>query len=286
MTGKQPDIRARIQTHLDEIRGRVLSVLPAEKAPDQFMAILAEYLTRNSDLYRCERHSLDDALIDCAMLGLEPGAPFELASILPFNVSEPNGPRHLVASLVIEYRGHMLQVYRTGRVKAIEARPVYAGDRFEYEFGRNPRLVHRPTNEDRGELVHAYAIARLMDGDPIFEVINRHDADQARADSPNARKKNSLWNRRPAAMWCKTVIKKLAARLPRTLATNAGSGPDPPPAEFLELINAVSTAPDLYKAALEELSIDVPADVSTIQAVLSSMRRLYIAHQSAKNQPH
>jgi recombination protein RecT len=274
--------RQKTSAYVNELADRIKSVLPPEKAAGPYLAVTLEYLIRHPELFHCERRSLDEAIVNAAMVGLELGSPFDLATIIPFKDREGR----IFANLVVEYRGHMVQVYRTGKVRSIEARPVYTEDKFEYEFGRQPRLVHQPSIVGpRGALTYAYAIAHLADGGTAIEVINRHDADKARADSPGADRPGSLWLKRSAEMWVKTAIKKLVNRLPRT-ATGGGvtSGTDPPP-EYADLINAVCVSPDLYKVALSDLEIEFPSDVVSIRAVLAYMRKLYRSQRKPTSDP-
>jgi recombination protein RecT len=184
-SGEQPQGRpVRVEDYIDKLRARLLAALPLDIDSRHWLAVLAEYLQRNPKLFSCTAISLEGAIVDAAMLGLELGPPFDMASIIPFKSRRLPSP---VASLVIEYRGHMAQVYRTGRVRTIEARPVYHQDVFDYQFGREPVLLHRPANDpNRGKLIYAYAIAYFCDGGLAVEVINQHDAARARADSPDA----------------------------------------------------------------------------------------------------
>lgn len=259
----------RVKTFIAPIRDRIVSVLPAEKDHAVYLAMVAEYLSRNPDLFNCARVTLIDAVIDAALLGLELGPPFELASILPYKDKRINQP---VAKLIVEYRGYMMQAYRSGLVKSIAGRPVYREDKFIFSFGLSPRLSHQPTMiGERGPLVNAYAIAQLADGKTAMEVITAHDAREARNDSPNSDHPRSLWKTREAQMWVKTAIKKLINRLPRSAMATA---PGPPPA-YAELLNAVSVSPDLYKSALTTLSIEKPVSLDNVAAILACMRDLY-----------
>jgi phage RecT family recombinase len=277
---------SQAENWIETIRPRIIAGLLPDVDTKRYLAILTEYIYRNPALLRCDLASLEKAVIDAALLGLELGPPFDLATIVYYRDKKSNGPP--VASLLVEYRGHMVQVYRTGRVRSIEARPVYAKDSFDYRFGRQPVLTHRPAAEaDRGQLVFAYAIAELAGGCTAMEVINAHDAARALADSPGADKPGSLWKTRTAEMWTKTAIKKLINRMPRAPAASPRARGDPPP-QFAELLHAVSISPELYQVALNDLDLPTPFDDGSIAATLARMRTLYRSKKQTdthKDQP-
>lgn len=284
-SNKNNRLFASIDDLVSRLRDRIAAVLPPDKPADRYVATIAEYLRRNAALFECERFSLERAIIDAAIMGFELGPPHDLAEILPYK----NKSQGKIARLIIEYRGRMVEVYRTGRIKAIDARVVYKADKFDFELGQRPRLSHQPTIiGPRGSILYAYAIAQLTDGGTAFEVITQHDADKARKDSPGADMPGSLWKTREAEMWTKTAIKKLASRLPRVMAPErTNGGPDPPASpEIFDLLKAISISPDLYTAALKTLGIESPSDFSTIKTTLQHMRQLYrVKHTNTTDEP-
>jgi recombination protein RecT len=264
----------KIEDFIEKLRPRIIACLQPGIDPIRYLAALSEYFRSNQNLFQCDAVSLERSIIDAAFLGLELGPPFDLAAIVAYKDRKSNGPP--LANLIIEYRGHMIQVYRTGRIRSIAARPVYEKDIFDFQFGRQPVLTHRPTNEpDRGGLVHAYAVVHFVDGGSAIEVINRHDAAKAMADSPGADRPGSLWKTRSAEMWTKTAIKKLINRMPRAPAVGGRKARGDPPPRFAELLKAVSVSPELYQTALTDLDLAYPSDTGSIAAVLAHMRTLY-----------
>ena len=47
-------------------------------------------------------------------------------------------------------KGLLDLAYRSGEVSTVMAQVVYENDEFEYSFGLEPKLVHRPALENRG----------------------------------------------------------------------------------------------------------------------------------------
>jgi len=272
--------------YIDGLRDRIVSALPGYVSKGVFLSAAIEFLIANPKALSYDRQSLDRAIIGAAFLGFPLGEPFSLATIGGFKNRRESASARL-ASLMIEYRGHMALVYRSSRVVAIEARPVYSADAFDYDLGPGAYLHHKKATEaDRGALVHAYALARLPGNNTSIEVITRHEAEQARKDSPNAHKSASLWQTRPAAMWCKTAIRKLTKHLPRAGADRPETaGRIAGAAAYKELINAILMSPELYKKAIDHLSFEFPIDPDSIAIVLDTMRDLYKAEQKGARPP-
>jgi recombination protein RecT len=119
--------------------------------------------------------------------------------------------------------------HRGGLLEGFVAEAVCAGDHFEVQQGTDPRLVHRPALQERGELVAAYAVAQFTTGGRLFVVIDRGTAARAMADSPGSSKSSSLWKTRPAAMWCKTALLRLCNRIRQTAIDHRRPGAAPLP---------------------------------------------------------
>lgn len=138
--------------------------LPAHMSSERFLRIALTEVRRNPDLLDCSPHSLLGALMLSAQLGLEPG-PLGHVYYVPFR-NRKTGTREV--TFIPGYRGLIDLARRSGGVSSIVAREVYEGDHFEFEYGLDDRLVHRPTihAEKRGEVVAAYAICRYKDDTP------------------------------------------------------------------------------------------------------------------------
>ena len=91
----------------------------------------------------------------------------------------------------------------------IQAQIVREFDCFEYQYGLEPKLVHRPGDHDRGEITFIYGMFRLTNGGFGFEVSNKADMDAFAAKySKSFGSKYSPWTENYEDMAKKTVIKR------------------------------------------------------------------------------
>lgn len=100
---------------------------------------------------------------------------------------------------------------------ALESHCVYANDTFQWELGFSPSVTHKPPplDQERGELIGAYAVAtRLEDGRKFLDVMSRGEIEAVRAKSPSAKFDWSPWNTSTAEMYRKTPAKRLFKMLP------------------------------------------------------------------------
>lgn len=91
----------------------------------------------------------------------------------------------------------------------IQAQVVREFDYFEYQFGLDARLVHRPGEGERGEVTFIYGLFKLTNGGCGFEVSNKADMDSFAARySRSFGGKYSPWTENYEDMAKKTVIKR------------------------------------------------------------------------------
>lgn len=154
--------------------------------------------------------SIAETAMACLSLGLEFG---DQAYCVPYKGQ---------ASLIVGPRGLIALAYRSGFVKSIEARSVFEGDIFEYEFGTSPKIRHvKATNGRRPEKVidtwkcvtHAYCIIDTTTGGRIVEVLTGEDLDFYRGFS---KAESGPWFDNYEGMVRKTVEKRALEFVPRS----------------------------------------------------------------------
>ena len=89
------------------------------------------------------------------------------------------------------------------------AETVYENDVFQYELGLNPKLVHKPALENRGDIKLFYAVYKLQNGGLGISVMTKADMDShAREYSKGFESSYSPWKTNYEEMAKKTVIRK------------------------------------------------------------------------------
>jgi recombination protein RecT len=150
------------------------------------------------------------ALMNAAQLGLEPNTPLGQAYLIPFK-----NKGTMEVQFQLGYKGLIDLAYRSGEFANIYAKEVYENDVFEYEFGLEPNLVHKPATKDRGEVIAYYAVFKLVNGGFGFEVMSKDDIiAHAKKYSQSYNSKYSPWTNNFDEMAKKTVLKKVLKYAP------------------------------------------------------------------------
>lgn len=200
---------------LEQNKEAVGASLPSGFSQDRFVRLLLTAANTNPELFECDPRSFLAAGVGAAQLGLEPNDARGLAYLIPFKDNRRNLK---VVQLIIGYRGMLDLARRSGMVSSINAFSVFKQDRFEYQLGLEPSLMHVPGDHDENpdDLSHVYAVAKV-NGDPQFVVLTRRQIDKTKAQSQGAKSKYSPWNGFYVEMALKTAIRRLCKWLPQTV---------------------------------------------------------------------
>lgn len=197
---KSMSIPDMVKAMMPEIR----RALPTVITPERFTRIALSALNNTPALQQCTPMSFLAALMNAAQLGLEPNTPLGQAYLIPYK-----NKGTLECQFQIGYKGLIDLAYRNGQIQTIQAQAVYEHDFFEYEYGLEPRLVHRPAFSDRGEVVYFYAIFKTVNGGFGMAVMSKADMDlYAKTYSKAFDSSYSPWKTDYESMAKKTVIKQ------------------------------------------------------------------------------
>ena len=113
--------------------------LPALLTPERFTRMALSAINNTPELADCTPMSFIGALMNAAQLGLEPNTPLGQAYLIPYK-----NKGVLECQFQLGYKGLIDLAYRTGQIQVIQAQAVREFDYFEYQYGLDSRLVHRP----------------------------------------------------------------------------------------------------------------------------------------------
>ncbi len=182
----------------------IRKALPEVITPERFTRMALSALNTTPKLKECTQMSFLAALMNAAQLGLEPNTPLGQAYLIPYN-----NRGTMECQFQIGYKGLIDLSYRNPQMQIVSAQAVYENDEFEYELGLNPKLVHRPALQERGEVKLFYGLFKLVNGGFGFEVMSKADMDTYAKEYSKAFDSSfSPWKSNYNGMAKKTVIKQ------------------------------------------------------------------------------
>ncbi len=198
---------ANIRDLLQKTQGQIALALPKHMTADRMLRVVMTEVQKTPKLLECKPMSLIAAVVQASQLGLEVGVQGH-AYLVPYGDQ---------VTLIPGYRGLIELARRSGQILDIEARVVHAKDEFDFEFGLNASLRHKPNmkDEDPGPVVAAYAVARMAGGATHFEVMSVRELNAIRNKSKAS--KVGPWVDYTEEMYRKTAARRLCKWIPTSI---------------------------------------------------------------------
>ncbi len=239
--------------------------IPRHISPDRIARIIITEIRKTPALADCDRATFFGAVLQCAQLGLEPGAALGHAYLLPRR--KKGGGQEV--QLIIGYQGMIDLVERDGKI-TIDAHCVYENDVFEISYGTDAKVIHKPALVKPGELIGAYAIGTYTDGRFKARFLSLDEIELAKKSS--AAGDFGPWKTSYNEMAMKTAVRRLFKMLPKSpelarvieLEDRAEVGESQNlarelPKEFAEKIG------EPIDTTFVEADIEVPADLPDVE---------------------
>jgi recombination protein RecT len=210
------DTPKAIEGYLANREERLLALLSgADITPDQFIGMTVQALARDPRLLApsIDKDSLLLAILTVAEMGLTPTGAGG-AHLVPFWEGEGSSRRQKVEPIT-DWRGFIKMAMRSGQLATAWTALVYEGDEFSYELGDTPRLYHTPSlsRAVEAKVTHVYAVAQLMNGAKLFEVMTMAEIEAIKSQIRNIGS-NSPWVTHPGEQYRKTAVRRLFKYLP------------------------------------------------------------------------
>ena len=227
---------------LDPIRSDIARALPKRVDSERFIeAALIEL--RSLDLSDISSKEIRRGVMRLAHLGLEPGLA-QLVNLFP----QKNKARQCTELVPRPtYRGVIELARRSGEVRTVIAKVIYAEEQFEtWVDDAGEHLKHRPVLAPQSPMIGAYAYATGNDG-RLLAMVTLSVADIEARRAYSRRANAGAWVEHYEAMARKTAILALAPFLPLS-PEQAGIFEAPDASPVFEAPGAGDGAPDMPQA--------------------------------------
>ncbi len=227
---RQQQNAASLRTFIERLTPEIQRALPKGLDGDRIARIALTLLrtdmlacnakrTPDKALVNCSQESFAGALLTASALGLEPGL---------------NGEAYLVnyggeCTLIVGYAGMAKLFWQHPMARHLDAQTVYHKDTFDYAYGLDPFLTHKPAIGDRGSIVAYYAVAVLSSGAKSFIVLTPDDTRALRGgkEGPSGQIKDPMhWMEKKTALRQLFKLMPKSATLARALDADERSGTD------------------------------------------------------------
>lgn len=165
--GKQTVPTDTIGAWVEKHKGQLEKALPRHFTADRFARVFLTAIRMNPKLAQADFVSLLGAMMASAQLGLEPNTPLGQCYLIPY-ANKKTGKTDVQFQL--GYKGIIDLCHRSRMYKSIYAHAVDEADFFDYEYGLDQKLIHKPAKTPKGNSVYYYAVYRLDNGGSNFTV--------------------------------------------------------------------------------------------------------------------
>ncbi len=129
-----------LRTLLERGKGQLQLAMAKHLDPDRMIRLALTAATRNPKLFDCTQESIGLALLTASQLGIEPNG--RDGHLVPYKTQ---------CQFLPDYKGLIKLAYRNPRVQSFAATAVHANDEFEFQYGTDSFIRHRPALSDRGQ---------------------------------------------------------------------------------------------------------------------------------------
>lgn len=210
--------------YLESATQKLESILPSHITPQAFIANVGLCLMQDPKLLNCTKESLFLCCMEAATLGLRTAkGPLCGAHMIPYTNKKTG---ITTATLIPNYMGLIDLAQRSGDALSFSAEIIHEKDFYEVNYAPERTMVHKPDLfSDRGERIGCYAMAKLTNGETIFEVMTRAEIEQIRDKSVNYKfaqdKGSTIWGNESTGgsegeMWKKTALRRLMKKMPKS----------------------------------------------------------------------
>lgn len=204
---------------------------------DRLIRAMLTECSRTPALLDCTPASLFGAVIQSGQLGLTIGGVLGESYVIGFRNSKTKLKE---ATLIIGYKGFVALAHRSALIRRITPRVVRQDDLFDVRYGSNQAVIHQPARNSDKPVTDYYVVVETVNGGMDFEVATveemiafRDRYSMVRTAEQWVRDKSPWYDVKPSpimngfdSMACKTLIRRMAKRMPLSPELSVAAGLD------------------------------------------------------------
>lgn len=197
---------------LDRMTGEIEKIAGSLVSSDELKRFTLNACVKNPKLYECFQTPEGTASI---FLSIVTSRIIEIPCdgihgyLVPFFDNKRGA---MICQFMPGYKGFVQLAYANSNVASVNCAAVFEKDDFDFEYGTQPYLRHKPFNGDGGALTWAYAILKTRSNHTEFRVLTAADVLKRKAVSKS--KDSGPWRDWEPEMWAKTAFLSLAKVAP------------------------------------------------------------------------
>jgi recombination protein RecT len=188
-----------LRQSLDRSIPQLERALPDGMDALRFARIAMTAIQTKPQLLQCDPRTVLGAVFEAAQKGLSLDDVLGEAYLIPRRVKG-----NWTAVFQIGYKGWLKLAWRSGKVAGIACEAVCENDSFDYSLGSDTWVKHMKHPTNRGHVMYAYALIRLVTGAAVLKVLTRSEIDKHREASQ--RSQGGPWDTHYDRMAEKTVL--------------------------------------------------------------------------------
>lgn len=227
----------------DSAKKQFAAALPKMVPAETFVRAVMTCLNKTPKLLNCTQTSVTSSLLTLAQLGLLPDG--RNAHLIPYGTE---------CQLIIDYKGYVELVMRSGMVSRIHADKVCENDVFNVNLGEitEHKIDYR---KDRGPAYAYYVVVTMKDGGTKTEIMSKADVDAVRKRSKAG--SSGPWVTDYDEMAKKTVFRRCQKWLPISAELRSALDADDDRIVETTATPVVQSTADQLLSLLPEPTVDV-----------------------------
>ena len=198
--GKMPAKAAgsSIKDFFEANKSTLTALVQGHVTPDRLLGVAMNAIRQTPKLQQCTVASLFGAIVQCAVMRLEPNTFEGHCYLIPRkknvpvkdeygNIQKDRSGKWITqdiheVNVQIGYKGRIELAYRSPKVKSLFTSVIHANDRYKITEGTERKIDHEPKLDgDRGPAIAYYAVAELTtDGRALFDWMSVKDIERVR----------------------------------------------------------------------------------------------------------